>query len=77
MAWRRDVIIAAEWFVNLLTAYAGLGVLFAVAFVTFGIGRVDPIARDSSAGFRLIIFPGVAGLWPLFLMRWIQGGPRE
>ena len=27
---------------------------------------------DASTGFRLMIFPGVTALWPLFLMRWIE-----
>ena len=65
---------AAEPFVDLLTAYAALGVVFAIPFVTMGVGRVDPVAKDSRAGFRLIILPGVAALWPLLLARWIQRG---
>ena len=67
---------AAEWFVNLLTAYAVLGVLFAGAFVTAGISHVDPVAKSARAGFRLIIFPGVVALWPLLLERWIRKGRR-
>ena len=64
---------AAEWLVNILAGYAVLGVLFGIAFVTMGLGRVDPVAKGAGAGFRLIILPGVAGLWPMFLMRWIEG----
>ncbi|HKD04621.1 MAG TPA: hypothetical protein VKB79_01855 [Bryobacteraceae bacterium] len=63
---------AAEWFVNLLTAYGALGVLFAVAFVTKGISRVDPAAKGSGTGFRLIVFPGTVALWPLLLLLWID-----
>ena len=63
---------AAEWFVNLLSGYAALGVLFAIAFVTAGISHLDPVAKGSGIGFRLIIFPGVAALWPLLLMRWME-----
>jgi hypothetical protein len=55
----------------LLEAYAAAGVVFGIAFVTFGIHRVDPLAKGSSFGFRLIILPGVAALWPLMLMRWL------
>ena len=65
----------AEWLANLLAGYAMVGAVFAVAFVTVGIGAVDPVAKSSGAGFRLIISPGVAALWPLLLMRWI--GNRE
>jgi len=67
---------AAEWLVNALTAYGVLGILFAIAFVTKGIGRIDPVARGSKAGFRLIVLPGVAALWPLLLDRWIREGRR-
>jgi len=54
-----------------IAAYAMLGVVFAAAFVSVGIATVDPVARGASAGFRMMIFPGVTALWPLFLMRWI------
>lgn len=53
--------------------YLGLGLLFAVAFVTFGAGRVDPRARGASIGFRLAVLPGVAALWPLLAWRWLRG----
>ncbi len=65
-------MVAVEWLVRGFTAYAALGVLFAMAFITRGVSRVDPAATGSGAGFRLIILPGVAAMWPLFLLRWIQ-----
>ncbi len=63
---------AAELFVAFLAIYGGTGAVFAAAFVTFGIHRVDRSAEHSSAGFRLIVAPGVAALWPLLLARWIR-----
>ena len=63
---------AAELFVNLLGAYAAVGILFAIAFVTIGISRVDPVAKNSTIGFRLIVLPGATLLWPLLLRRWIR-----
>ena len=65
---------AAELLVDLLAAYALAGALFAAAFVTTGIARVDPVADHAPWGFRLIVMPGVAALWPLLLRRWIRGG---
>ncbi len=53
-------------------SYAAFGLLFAGAFLTVGIGRVDPISKASGIGFRLIILPGVAALWPVLLTRWIR-----
>jgi hypothetical protein len=64
---------AAYWFVGFLSVYAGLGLAFAVAFVAVGVQRVDPVAEHAPLGFRLIILPGAAALWPLLLVRWISG----
>ena len=60
-------------FVYALEAYAGLGLIFAVPFVWFGVQRVDSEAQGSGAGFRLLILPGVAAFWPMFLHRWTRG----
>ena len=68
---------AAEWFVRLLGFYATLGTLFAIAFVSVGVGRIDRVAKVSTPGFRIVILPGVAALWPFLLTRWIRGGDRE
>jgi len=54
--------------------YAAAGFVFALAFLTVGISRIDPAARGSGLGFRLTILPGVVALWPLMLVRWIVGG---
>lgn len=61
------------WGVRLLALYAGAGLVFALFFVTRGVGRVDPVARESTWGFRLIIVPGVVALWPLLARRWLRG----
>lgn len=53
-----------------LVLYAGLGVGFAVGFVAFGIGVVDPSARGAAWGFRVLIFPGVVALWPVLWWKW-------
>ncbi len=67
----------AELFVGALAAYAAAGAIFAIAFVFFGIARIDPVARHSSIGFRLIVMPGVAALWPLLLGRWLKEVSRR
>lgn len=66
----------ATWFVYAFYLYFGFGVLFAVAFVTTGVKRLDTNARGSGVAFRLLILPGSAALWPLLLGRWI-GGDRD
>jgi hypothetical protein len=62
----------AEFFAGALAAYALAGAVFAAAFVRFGIHRVDPAAAHAPPGFRLIVIPGVAALWPLLLKRWLR-----
>ncbi len=63
----------AVWVVRALGLYALIGVVFALAFVSKGVGRIDPDAREGTRGFRLAILPGVAALWPLLLKRWWGG----
>jgi hypothetical protein len=63
----------AELVVAAAGAYVAAGALFAVAFVAWGVSRVDPVAREGTRGFRLIILPGVTALWPLLAIRWIAG----
>lgn len=69
----------AEWIVSGLAAYVGAGLLFALYFVVFGVDRIDPVARESSWGFRVMILPGSIVLWPLLLKRCLlrQTAPPE
>jgi hypothetical protein len=53
-----------------LAAYAAAGLVTAVAFVAFGVTRVQP--APVSVGARLLILPGAAALWPYVLMRWLR-----
>lgn len=57
-------------------SYAAIGLLFAGVFLTVGISKVDPVSKGSGIGFRLIILPGVAALWPVLLTRWFRGRGR-
>jgi len=65
----------ATWFTVALQLYMAVGFVFAVAFVLFGVQRIDPAARGGTWGFRLMILPGAAALWPLMLRRWALGLP--
>jgi hypothetical protein len=62
----------AELFLYALELYSAAGLLFAAVFVFTGVQRVDSDAQDSGVGFRLLIMPGIATLWPLFLSRWLR-----
>jgi hypothetical protein len=56
-------------------AYAGLGALFAIPFVLRGVDRIDRQARGATLGFRLLILPAAAALWPRLAWRWARGLP--
>ena len=59
---------------NALALYAAVGVVTALAFVAFGVTRVQPAAV--SLGARILILPGAAALWPYVLTRWLKAAPR-
>jgi hypothetical protein len=56
----------------LLALYAAIGVVTALAFVTFGVTRVQ--GAGVSLGARILILPGALALWPYVLARWIRAG---
>jgi hypothetical protein len=56
-------------FLNALALYAAIGVVTALAFVIFGVTRVQP--APVSLGARILILPGAAAMWPYVLKRWI------
>jgi hypothetical protein len=70
------MLSAARFLVLALEAYAAVGAIFGIAFVTRGAGRIDPVARRGTWGFKALVFPGVVALWPLLLRRWILAGAR-
>ncbi len=63
----------AKAIVYAVGVYASLGLVFAVLFVWLGVQRLDSEAQGSGIGFRLLILPGVAAFWPMFLYRWRRG----
>jgi hypothetical protein len=68
-------MLLAEWIVAIFIVYLVIGVLFALIFVTIGVSRLDPAARGAGFGFRLLIVPGAAALWPVLAWRWQKGAP--
>src|SRR5882672_298003 len=61
----------ANLLVGALYLYGIAGLVFAIAFVTTGVKRIDSQAIGSGVGFRVLIFPGSVAFWPLLLCRWI------
>lgn len=57
-----------------VAGYAGLGLVAGVALALVGINRIDPVAAGSPWYFRLLALPGLAGLWPVMLVKWARAG---
>ena len=63
----------AKSFVYVLELYLVLGLIFAVPLVLLGVHHVDSEAQGAGIAFRLLIIPGVAAFWPMFMRRWLRG----
>ncbi len=63
---------AAKILMTIFEAYFALGLLFAIPFVLRGAGVVEPVAKEGTWGFRILILPGSATLWPYLLYRWVR-----
>lgn len=57
-----------------VAAYAAVGFVAALAFVTFGVARILPHPTTVSIGARLLLIPGAIALWPYVILRWIKSG---
>ena len=53
--------------------YLGAGCAFAIWFAIAGVGRIDPAAANAGTGFRVLLVPGAAALWPLLARRLRDG----
>jgi len=63
----------AQRLVDVFGIYLACGAIFAVVFLWKWVGRQDPLATHGTVGFRVLVFPGVTALWPLFVTRWLRG----
>lgn len=69
MIWAEIIVYAAF-------VYLGLGILFAVWFAAFGVTKLDDSAKETSLGFRFIIFFGAVAFWFLLAWRLAKGEKR-
>ena len=67
-----DAMIAAAILI-VLGIHLACGLVFAVPFAFWGAQKIDPHSAPGSWGFRLLIIPGTAALWPLLMFRWCRG----
>jgi hypothetical protein len=69
-------MILAEIIVYTVGIYAGVGFLFALYFVIFGITKLDEAAKGTSFFFRFLIFFGAIPFWTLLARRLFYGEKR-
>ncbi|MEM6810567.1 MAG: hypothetical protein AAGA41_02185 [Pseudomonadota bacterium] len=62
-------VAAASLLVTVIGIYLAIGLITAIAFSAGLAKRIDPDAGDMTWGARLMIIPGVMGLWPLMLKK--------
>ena len=60
----------ADALLTLAAIYIWIGIAVAVAFLAWGVDRIDPSARGACL-FRILVAPGAVGLWPLVVARWL------
>jgi hypothetical protein len=65
-------VAAAQLLVQTVAIYVGVGAAFAAVFLWRWVGRLDSAAEHGTWGFRVLVFPGVTALWPLFVVRLIR-----
>lgn len=65
-------MLAAQIILLAACVYTGAGLLFAAVFVTRGVGEIDLSALRAPLGFRIMIFPASALLWPVLSAKWIR-----
>lgn len=58
-------VAAAEMIWTAVGAYCAIGGVFALAMILGLMKRLDPLAHAAPLRVRLLLFPGLAALWPL------------
>lgn len=66
-------VATAEFVVTVAELYLVCGTVFATVFLWRWVGILDPAATHGTMGFRLLVFPGVTMLWPVFVIRLARG----
>jgi hypothetical protein len=65
-------IAVAQTLWAIIAAYLGVGLLLALVLLGGAIKRVDPQAAVAPLRVRAGLLPGLAVLWPVFLLKLIK-----
>ena len=52
--------------------YLLMGVLFAFAFLSKGMQKLDKDTKNTNIFFKLLILPGVIFFWIVLLLKWMK-----
>lgn len=52
--------------------YVVAGILFGIFFAIKGAAVLDPAAKGAPIGFRILVIPAAAALWPLLLVKLLR-----
>jgi hypothetical protein len=55
--------------------YVAVGLVIGLAFVIFGVTRVQP--ATVTVGARILLLPGATALWPFVLRRWLKSSGAQ
>ncbi len=72
----QKLMIFAEIIAYATFVYLAAGILFGVWFAVRGVTKLDDSARETSFGFRFIIFFGATVFWVLLVRRLAKGKKR-
>lgn len=64
---------SAQMLVAGVGLYLAVGAVIGLFFAVWGAERIDHAATGANLWFRLLVIPGVAGLWPVMLIRLLSG----
>ncbi len=69
--------LGATLVLGVIAAYAAVGLVTALLFVTFGAVHVLPQPATVSIPTRILLIPGAVVLWPYVIARWMQSAGRS
>ena len=67
----------AQIVILLAAAYLAIGVVFGLLVAAGLWRRLEPRADGGTIGFRVLVIPGAALLWPWLLPRVLRAGGRK
>ena len=69
-----SLTLMAYAIVVLSALYFSAGIAFCVFMLIKGIERMDPNAKSTGIGFKLLIIPGLVAFWPVLWKKWKRSG---